>query len=535
MIKALIKKQMQEVRFIYLQRQGKKGQSSRRRSPVGALILFAISYLLIMGGFLAFAFLLGDPLMKKNLAWVFFMIMNIMAFIIGIIGSVFTTAETLFKAKDNEFLQAMPIPPSYILLSRMVSVYIMSLIYSSVVSIPAVLFYFVKGHPSFFAVIFSILGIFILALTVLTFSCFFGWIVALVSTKLKNKSAITVLIAIVFIGLFVLFRIRANEIFRSLAENAENLGESVKGWGYPLYSLGLGMSGNAIGFLAGLAIAAALFALTWGILSKSFGKAVSSGAEKTGAVFKDEQIRSANADAALRRKEMKQFTSSPGYMLNTGLSLLFLLAVAVFMLIETKSIRAFLEPLYVRFPIYDSMMPVVGTFVICFLASMTGIAAPAISLEGKRVWILQSMPLDPYRIFKAKLFVHIVITIVPSIICAGAMIFVLKTSVIDAVGIILCVAAFILADASFMLALDLRRPMMDWTNEVQPIKQNLNLLFSWLGGLVATLVFTGLYVFAARFIGAGVYLIILTAVFTGIALLFHKWFKGKGCERFARL
>ncbi len=535
MIKALIKRQMQEVRFIYLQQQGKKGQSSRRRSPKGAIIIFAVCYLIIMGVFFALAFPIGEPLMEKNLAWIFFMIMNILAFIIGIIGSVFTTAETLFKAKDNEFLQAMPIPPSYILLSRMVSVYIMSLIYSSVVSIPAVIFYFIKGDPSFPAVVFSILGIFILALAVLTFSCFFGWIVALISTKLKNKSAVTVLIAILFIALFILFRIRANEIFRFLAENAENLGERVKGWGYPLYSLGLGMSGNVIGFLAGLAFAAALFALTWVIMSKSFGKAVSYGVKNTGAVFKDEQIRSANVDAALRRKEMKQFTSSPGYMLNTGMSLLFLLAVAVFILVETKFIRTFLEPLNDSFPIYASMMSVAGTFIICFFASMTGIVAPAISLEGRRVWILQTMPLDPYRIFKAKLFVHIVITIVPSVICAGAVIFVLKASVIDAVGIILCVAAFLLADASFMLVLDLKRPMMDWTSEAQPIKQNLNVLFSWLGGLAATLVFTGLYVFVARFIGAGVYLIILTAVFTGIALLFHKWLRGKGCERFARL
>lgn len=535
MLKALIKKQMLEVRAMYTQRKTKKGTDSKRTGSKGMIVLFAIIYIFTLGGIFGLSFLIGEPLMEKNLAWIFFMIMNIMAFLVGIIGSVFTTAGTLFNAKDNEFLQAMPIPPSYILLSRMISVYIMSLIYSSIVTIPAVIFYFIKGHPSVLAVVFSILGIFIVALAVLTFSCFFGWIIALISAKLKNKSAITVIIAVIFIGIAVLFRIRANAIFRSLAENSEKIGESVKGWGYPLYALGSGMSGNVIGFLVGLAIAVALFVLTWLIMSKSFGKTTASGEENTKAVFKSEQIRSSGADAALRRKELKKFTSSPLYMLNSGLGLIVILAAAVLALVETKVIRGFLELLSAKYPNYAAMMPVAGAFAICIMISMVGIVAPSISLEGKRIWLLQSMPLDPFRVFKAKIFVHVAITIVPSLICAGAVIFVLKASVIDAIGIILCIVTYLLADAYFMLALDLKRPMMEWTSEEQPIKQNLNVLFSWLAGMAAALVFAGLYMLLSFVLGAGLYMIIMAVVFAAITFLLHKWLKGKGRERFAAL
>ena len=45
------------------------------------------------------------------------------------------------------------------------------------------------------------------------------------------------------------------------------------------------------------------------------------------------------------------------------------------------------------------------------MASMTDPAVPSVSLEGKSIWILQSLPLDPWDILKAKMSVQLKLTL----------------------------------------------------------------------------------------------------------------------------
>lgn len=536
MLKALLHKQMLEVRRMYFFNKRKGTMVTGKSGSAGLTVLFVFIYLTMAGTFFALSFLIGGPLLKNGLVWIFFMIMSILAFLAGIIGSVLSTSSALFRAKDNEFLLAMPIPPMKILLARMVSVYIMGLVYESMILLPAILFYFIKGHPSLLSVIFCILGFFILGFLILSFSCFFGWLIALIAGKLKNKTVLTVIISVLVILIFLYFRIRANYLFRELAEHAQEIGEAVQGWGYPIYSLGLGMSGNAVGFLVFTAITAVFFFLTCLIMSKSFLKIVSAKDEASAAAFSEEQIHTRNVGAALRKKEMKRFTSSPAYMVNTGFGLLILVVGAILLLIKSADIRTMVHSALTQIPfLSDSSLAVAGAFAVCVIASMCDIAAPSISLEGQNIWLLQTLPVEPYQIFRAKLFVHVVVVEIPALICGGVLWIVLRPGVIAGLCMLLCIAAFVLFTAAAMLALDLKRPMLDWTSEVQPIKQSLNILFCWLGGSLLSIVLAGLYLFAGRLVGAEIYLLLCTALFVLFTVLLHRWLRGKGSLLFAAL
>ena len=535
MLKALLKKQMMEIRGTYFRRRRRGGAAAPGSRSVGLMILFIFIYLMVAGGFFALSFLIGDPLMKKGLAWIFFMIMGGMAFLAGVIGSVFTTAATLFQAKDNEFLLSLPISPVKILWSRMLSVYIMGMIYASMVLLPAIIFYFLKGSPSFLSILFSVLGFFVLGFYVLVFSCLFGWLVALLTSKLKNKSFITVIISVILIGLIIWFRIRANSLFRGLAEHAEELGAAVQGWGYPIYALGLGMSGDVLGFLVATLIAAALFALTCLILGKSFHRIASPKDSGAKAVFSEHQIRTRKVSSALRRKELKRFTASPAYMLNCALGVLFLLAGAVFLFLKMPEVQQIQIRLASSNPALLSALPVAGAFAVCLLTSLCDIAAPAISLEGKNIWLLQSLPVDPYSVFGAKIFLHVVITEIPALICGAALIIVLRPGVLVSICMLLCIAVYVFFGASCMLALDLKRPMLDWTNETQPIKQSLNILLSLFGSMILSLILGALYLLVGIVIGPEFYLLFCTVLFAVFALLIHRWLKKKGRRLFANL
>ena len=535
MLKALLWKQKMELKRVYFTGRNRKKAGATKQRSAGLIILFAFIYLIMLGSFFALAALFGDTLIPYGLAWVYFMIMNILAFLIGIIGSVLSTYTILFKATDNEFLLSMPIPPVKILTARMVSVYGMGLVYESMVMIPAIVYYFIVGRPTVLAVICSVLGLFVLGFMILVFGCLFGWVIALIASKLKNKKILTVIITVLFIAAVMYVRFAASSIFRSLAEHAAQIGDAVKGWGYPIYSLGLGMSGDIVGFLVFTAITAALFALTCFLLSRSFLKIVSTKNEAVGKAFNASQIRTGNTKAALRGKEFKRFTGSPTYMVNCGLGVLFLLAGAVFLLVKMGDIRMLVAGLAQTNPMLAQMLPVVGAFAVCMLASFCDIAAPAISVEGKGIWVLQTLPVDPYDAIKAKLFVHISITGIPAVICAVVVGIVLQGNALTYIAVILCAAVFVVFSGSAMLALDLKRPMLDWTNEAQPIKQSINVVISMFGGMILAAIFAALYFLLGRFLGAEIYLLLCTVLMAVFTLLIHKWFRTKGREIFSTL
>lgn len=70
-----------------------------------------------------------------DMGWMYFALMGLIAILLGTFGSVFNTFSGLYLAKDNDLLLSMPIPVSVIVASRLISVYIMGLMYSAVVII----------------------------------------------------------------------------------------------------------------------------------------------------------------------------------------------------------------------------------------------------------------------------------------------------------------------------------------------------------------------------------------------------------------
>lgn len=536
MFKALFHKQMLEIRNMYFRSRKKDANGSYKSAGPERWIMFGILYLILAGSFYALSSLFGMTLMEPEYVWIYFMIMNGIAFLAGVVANLFSASVVLFQAKDNEFLLAMPIPPSKILLARMVSLYLIGLIYESMVLLPAIIYYFLNGNPSFWSANFCILGIFVLGFPVLIFSCLFGWLVSMITAKLKNKSFLTVAISVVFICLFLWFRISANSLFRNLAENARNIGDSVRGWGYPIYALGLGMSGNVLAFLIFTAGTALLFALTCLILSKSFMRIVSVKNESVKAKFSERQIRAGKISSALRRKEFKRFTASPNYMLNCGFGIIFLVAGIVVILIKLGDIRfLYQDMMNTANPMIVKLLPVAGVFAVCLITGLIDIAAPSISLEGSSIWQLQVLPVDPYDVIKAKLFVHVSIAGIPSVLCTGAICLALQTDVFTTICMLLCTAVYIVFSGSAMLALDLKRPMLEWTNENQPIKQSLNVLFSMFGSIILSGILAALYLLIGLLVSPAVYLLICIVIFAVLTVLLHLWFRGRGREIFATL
>ena len=134
MLKALFKKQLLEIREIYTP---KKYRGQKRKGSVGFIILYAFCLLSVAAAFVGMAELVCGPFHEMGLDWLYYLFFCFVALAVGIIGSVFSTYSTLYRAKDNELLLSMPIPPMKLLLVRMLSVFFMGFLFEAVVLLPA--------------------------------------------------------------------------------------------------------------------------------------------------------------------------------------------------------------------------------------------------------------------------------------------------------------------------------------------------------------------------------------------------------------
>lgn len=150
---------------------------NKNSSGKGTVILFTVLFLYIFAvvvGMMGFTFhYLVQPYHALGLDWLYFAMAGLMALGIAILGSVFTTQNQLYDAKDNSLLLSMPIPPKYILLSRMLPLLAMNLLFTGLVIVPAAVVYaiYVEFKPlGFLLQLVCIAGIAVLAQAIPVFS-----------------------------------------------------------------------------------------------------------------------------------------------------------------------------------------------------------------------------------------------------------------------------------------------------------------------------------------------------------------------------
>lgn len=417
MVKILLKKQFTEIFRAYFY-DAKKNKARSKAAVTGYIVLFVFLMVGILGGMFTYlSIALCKPLSAAGLGWLYFAIMGIISILLGAFGSVFNTYSGLYLAKDNDLLLSMPIPVGTIMVSRLLGVYLMGLMYSGVVLIPAAAVYIIIGSHSLPAVIGCILLVLLISVFVLTLSSALGWVVAKISLKLKNKSFITVIVSLLFFGAYYFVCFKAQDIISDLIVNAAKYGDKIKGSAYPIYL---------------------------------FGSAV-----------------------------ILLFTA------------------------------------------------------VCAAASMNDMAAPSISLEGKSLWTLQSLPVKPLDVLRAKLNMQLILTGAPVIFCMLCAAFMFTP--LQFAAAFVSALTFVLLLALFDLFVGLKMPNLNWTSEITPIKQSGGVMIAMFGGFIYVGIYCALFFMVGHKIGAVPFLLAVGAVNLILSVLIYSWLKKKGCKTLAEL
>lgn len=531
MTKAILKKQLMES-FSWLYFNRKNGKKRTAKGIIG----FAALYLMLFGmlGYMFYmmAISLAEPLCESGIGWLYFVLMSLVAVVLGVFGSVFNTYASLYQPKDNDLLLSLPLPASRILMARLAGVYLMGLMYELIVMIPTLLVWFQVGHVPAAGIVLSLLLPFILSFFILSLSCILGWVVALVSAHVKNKSAVTVVLSLAFFAAYYYFYIKAYKMLFSILAQASEIAAGMKSYVYPLYQLGRAAQGSIFGFLFVTAVIAAVFALVWLMLSRSFFRmaTMQKGAAKV--KYRERTVRRQSPEYALLIKELRRFTSSANYMLNCGLGILMMLIVSAALLWKGRILTELLPLVYEG---AEEIIPLILAAALCVMVSMNDMSAPSVSLEGKHIWILQSFPVSAWQVLRAKLRLHLMLTLPPAAVMTVCAFIVLKPTVGEMMFIFLLLILFTLTMAQLGLFLNLKTPNLKWTNEIVPIKQSFSVTVTLFGGWGLIIACGGLYFLLGKYVGTLGFMALICLLLAVASVILRWWIKTKGARIFAAL
>jgi ABC-2 type transport system permease protein len=166
---------------------------------------------------------------------------------------------------------------------------------------------------------------------------------------------------------------------------------------------------------------------------------------------------------------------------------------------------------------------------------MNDMTAPSVSLEGKTLWILRSMPVTTRQILRAKLAMQLLLSGISVLFAAICICIAFAVPIGSTIAVILACLSLVVLLAEFGLFLDLKKPNLNWTTEITPIKQSSSVMFALFGGWLYVLLFGAGWFLGAHALGAELYLMLFFALNMILSAVLRSWLMRSGTDIFESL
>lgn len=510
-------------------------KSQKKRSPLFK-ILIGLFVVYIIG---CFGFMFGGlfqsllPLAQVGYGWLYFALAGIMAFALCFIGSVFTAQQQLYNSTDNDLLLSMPIPPAYILGSRMLMLLILNLVFEVLVLAPVGAVWIARYGASLRGVVTFVVCALFLNLISLTFSSVLGWLLALITNRMRNKTLVSTVCSLLFLGAYFYLFSNLNGYLSSLLLNGAQIAEAVQSSIYPAWAFGMAIADGSLAALLGfLACCVLPFVLVYIILSISFVRMTTMNRGAAKIKYRERAMKAGSVNGALLGREIRHFFSNGMYVMNASLGSIFCIVGAAALVIKLGTVKAMLASL----PGLSGYLGAALALVLCGLSSTQIVSAPSVSLEGKSLWVVRAMPVSNYQVLMAKVNCHLLISIPPVILAAVVAVVALRIPVLTAVCAVLAPVALNYCCAYLGVVVNLHFPKFDFINEVAVVKQSASVMVTMFAAMGIVALPAVLYVFVLRdTVSANAYLLLYSAVLIAASLVMDAYLKKGGSQRFAEL
>ena len=511
----------------------KKGNATS--APTANIVVYVLLYtfisVLFLGIFAMMAFSLGFYLLP-DLPDVYYGIFTLLTFTVLFIFGAAQTKSEIFDCKDNELLMSMPIPMGTIVASRVLSVLILNYIEAVIVFMPSLAAYiFFGGSP--LGIVGGILVFLLLPLLITAVSSGAGYVIALISKKIKNKTFVTTLLYALLLGayLFVYFYFIDN--MDAFFEDLEN------GTGGAMSALGpVGIIGS-VAMLSPLPVTVfivlcfGLAALAYYLISKNYLSIVSAKGAGRRVKYVAKKAEGRSVLSALTIKELRVFFSSATYIINGAIGLLFTVALAVIALINRAELIEISTVLSeeLGFDAERIIAPVVICGVMFFLSTVM-ISASALSLEGKNLWLLKSLPVTSRQVLFSKTLPHIILSLPVAFVSSVLLFIATGASAVYLPFFILIPASYSILSAFLGTVFNVAFPKFEFQNEAQVVKQSMATFLAMMSTMIYALVLFGAIITLSLIASGIVACIFVLFLNVGLSVLFGLLIAGPLAKRY---
>ena len=482
-------------------------RSGKQSKGMVVVIAFAFMYIGVAAtAMMCFLFnTLAAPYHALGLDWLYFSIAGLMALGFSVLGNALTTQNQLYAAKDNALLLSMPITPGAILLSRMIPLLLLNLLFTSIVLVPACVMYAIRVSFSPVWILWQLISLLCVTLLSQAIACALGWLLHLLLKRL-NRSVASVAFLVLFLAIYFGLYSQASNILQALSQSSGAIAQLLHQWVWPLYAMGQGCVGNALYAVAFIGICCILFILIYWLLSATFLRTTTtSDRSQKKRRLQLGQHKATSPIRAVMVKEMRKFLGCPVYLTNLGMGILMTLAMPILVIFFRQDLMAALSML----PLSGDPLPILLCCTLSFTASTCCISTPSVSLEGKNLWILRSMPIASKDILLGKLGFHLWMTVPVSTLSAAVLAALLDCTAVQIVLCALVTGLTTVFSGVFGLWAGLMWAKLEYINEVYPCKQSVSIAVAIFGimGLGMGLGLAYLF-YLSEYINVSVYLIL---------------------------
>lgn len=504
----------------------------KEKIKLTAFSIFMIFIMLYMA-FVSFLYsmILSDSLEQANAMRTLPAIMMAVASAISLFTTIYKTNGVLFGFKDYETVMALPIKSSSIVASRLLMLYGLNILFILFIMLPAGVVYCIKVQPSFVFYPVFIITLFLVPLIPIIVATFIGLLISMIASHFRHSSAMNLIFTLLlFVGV-MLVSFSSGTIINDFA-NISALIMSAVGKIYPLAELYTqavcDYNVRSLLLFCGLSVVAfAVFVLVIGRCFKHLNDLLT--ARYTISNYKMTSLKVSSPFMALYQKELKRYFSSSLYVLNTAAGMVMLTIASVALLfMGADQLGAVFE-----IPELSKFLNDIAPLVLSVFVTLSCTSACSISLEGKSLWIIKSLPIDTTTVFMSKAAVNLTILIPPIAVNCVIFAFILKTNVLQTILLFLTPAIFSVFISLAGLIINLLFPNFTWESETVVIKQSIAVLLAMVVGMISIaipLVLIFAFSLSATYVTLGT-----SFVFVLLDFALFAYLKSKGTKKFLSL
>ncbi|HOO25243.1 MAG TPA: hypothetical protein PKW24_01365 [Clostridiales bacterium] len=405
------------------------------------------------------------------------------ASLVMLLTTLYRVKGTIFAFKDYDFLMSLPVSYKTIALSRLILLYFYNFTFSLLIIVPASVAYAIEAKPDFYFYLVFALTLFLIPLIPISLASVLGTLIHTVSFAFKKNNLVNIFLSLSAIMLIMGLSANSQKIIESVADISSEIMAYVNKL-YPpadFYVKALCDESLLHLFMFSI-ISLGIFFLLILLLSKYFRPLNSMAMQsKEHKEYQKTSEGSSSPFLALYKRELKRYFSSSVYVTNTAVGFVLFIFLCLSLIFTGSQklenmlgIQGFTNNI-------DRSAPAIASLFIA-LSSTT---AASISLEGKSLWILKSLPVNPKLILNSKLALNLSLSLPTVLIGSSVFSYFFSFNTTQTLFMFLVPAAYAFFSALLGLAANLKFPNFDWTSEVTVIKQSAAVFIAVMVGLFA--------------------------------------------------